>query len=450
MHKSFKQFKEFSNHQRLPLYISLILISMSSILVWTMKVESTIILDRNQVILRERPESDAKAIKEYEQSQKIHLLKTDNNWLLVRTTDNQQGWVAQWYLDNPAIQKNSKLHGQVLDTIPLYQSPDTKGEIIQEISKSEYVELIQESLGWARVFFDNSYGFVRTKDLYIMDENQVIKSDPIAESIDKTDDKVKVRTNNHAGFDQPSYDSAVIYQPQINEEFDYLDSVNDQDGREWYLVKNQSGLSMYIDSNVASFNSDSANHQNEPKVKSLKEATVVLDPGHGGNDVGALSSDVIFEKVFNLDTAMILKQKLEEAGAKVIMTRTDDSWVDLDERAIICNNHKADVFLSLHYDALDDPSVHGTATYYFHEADYDLAVSVNQSLSRQLPLANNGTTFGNFQVLRENKQPALLLELGYMTNYNDLQFIQSPAYYEQIADAIVKGLQDYYASVSYN
>ena len=129
------------------------------------------------------------------------------------------------------------------------------------------------------------------------------------------------------------------------------------------------------------------------------------------------------------------------------MTRTDDHYVELGERADQSNTERVDLFISLHYDGSEDPDLRGTTTYYFHESDYPIGRAVNQRLAELETMPNNGVNFGNYQVLRENHQPSILLELGYMTNPADVPQISSQAYYEAVAEKIVAGITDYFQSL---
>lgn len=242
-------------------------------------------------------------------------------------------------------------------------------------------------MGWSRVQYDNAYVFVPTNQLEILSEEQVQSQMPDQDQEPMSEKEiVKVRVANQGAFDQPSSYGQVIYNPSLQEEFEFISDEIDVDGNEWYLVKNSAGVQMYIEARISAFVSDSKNHSTDTPARALKDATIVIDPGHGGEDVGALNSDVIFEKDFNLNTSLGLKDALEKAGAKVIMTRESDQWVDLAERSAISNQTDADIFLSIHYDASSDPSWNGTTTYYFHEADYDLAVAMNTELKVSLLL----------------------------------------------------------------
>lgn len=176
----------------------------------------------------------------------------------------------------------------------------------------------------------------------------------------------------------------------------------------------------------------------------LSQATIVLDAGHGGIDPGAVS-DEFHEKEVALETATRLQQRLQAAGAEVILTRSDDSDVSLSDRAYISNLYGANAFISLHYDASNAPNQRsGTTAYYYDDNDTALAETLNSYLLSYGLLQNHGVHFGDFQVLRDNYQPAVLLELGYMNHDLDHSIIYTDHYQKIIVEAIYQGLTDYF------
>lgn len=191
---------------------------------------------------------------------------------------------------------------------------------------------------------------------------------------------------------------------------------------------------------------DSTISQNEAPLitTTLSEATIVIDPGHGGTDPGALGS-FVYEKEVTLSTAEQVAKKLEQAGANVILTRTDDESVSLEERVWMSNSYQADLFISLHYDSTPE-GVFGTGftTYYYNGNDSYLAELMNDKLGQNLPLQNNGVAFGDYLVLRENSQPSLLLELGYMNNDDDAYTFDNNYYRDLVADSIFAALTEYF------
>lgn len=186
-----------------------------------------------------------------------------------------------------------------------------------------------------------------------------------------------------------------------------------------------------------------------PKIKTatnLSEATIVLDPGHGGSDSGALSIDKRHdEKTYTLQLAKRVKNQLVTRGAHVIMTRTGNQTVSLGARPEMATDNHADAFISFHYDSSPANNLgSGFTTYYYHaDTSLKLARTINQHLVG-LPLENKGVEVGNFEVIRDNLRPALLLEMGYINTTRDFKAIENPAYQSKVAKDVTNGLAAYF------
>lgn len=123
----------------------------------------------------------------------------------------------------------------------------------------------------------------------------------------------------------------------------------------------------------------------------LKGYTVMIDPGHGGRDPGSVEPNVIHEKDLITNTSDAMKKALRNAGANVIITRTEDEQVSLENRRNMSNEESPEAFISVHYNTFTDPSVSGFSTFYFsNEKDYQLAHSINQSLTAAIELRDRG------------------------------------------------------------
>ncbi|WP_121641137.1 N-acetylmuramoyl-L-alanine amidase [Virgibacillus sp. Bac330] len=177
----------------------------------------------------------------------------------------------------------------------------------------------------------------------------------------------------------------------------------------------------------------------------LSGHTVMIDPGHGGRDPGSIGINDIYEKDLVTNTTKPIEKALREVGANVIMTRTEDVKIPLKERRNMSNEAMPDAFISIHYNSFEDPSVGGFHTYYYsQEKDYRLAQSIHQSLGNAISLKDRGILEDSYAVLRNNEVPAILLELGFMSNPEELALIQSDEYSQTVAEAIVSGLKNYF------
>ncbi|UHA76051.1 N-acetylmuramoyl-L-alanine amidase family protein [Paenibacillus sp. 481] len=177
----------------------------------------------------------------------------------------------------------------------------------------------------------------------------------------------------------------------------------------------------------------------------LDGKTIVIDPGHGGKDVGSIGQAGTYEKDVALLTAKHIQRELaEQTGATVLLTRDQDETVQLPERVAMAESANADLYISLHYDAYVTKDVSGITTYYHKQEDRQLADILHQSLFQQdLQTKDRGVRQGDYYVIRENRSPAVLLELGYISNANDEQQMNSAQFQKKVTKAIVDGVADY-------
>ncbi len=212
---------------------------------------------------------------------------------------------------------------------------------------------------------------------------------------------------------------------------------------ESYQVTTQDGVTGYLDLTNGTFVEKAI--QKAPT--DLSDAVIVIDPGHGGSDTGALSNnEEVEEKTITLSTAKKVKEALEAAGAKVYLTRTSDEYVQLGDICTYSEEKKADAFISLHADSTEHANeATGITTYYYYSENEKLAQTVSESLE-DLPISSRGIETGNYQVLRENLQPAILVEMGYMNNDADLAQLTNSSYQQKLAESLTKALTSYFDS----
>ncbi|MFD1039081.1 N-acetylmuramoyl-L-alanine amidase [Virgibacillus byunsanensis] len=186
--------------------------------------------------------------------------------------------------------------------------------------------------------------------------------------------------------------------------------------------------------------------QNKNTKSPLEGYNIVLDPGHGGKDPGAIGLGGVHEKDFIMPTTYKVAQHLRDAGATVILTRTADYFVPLGERIRISNSYNTDAFISLHYNTFPTYTVNGISTFYYTNGnDRKLAHEIQSSLAANVPLKNRGIMQGDYRVLRKNSDLAVLLELGFITNPDDLSTVQTLEFQNGVAEGIVEGLRSYFS-----
>ncbi len=163
--------------------------------------------------------------------------------------------------------------------------------------------------------------------------------------------------------------------------------------------------------------------------------TVVIDPGHGGHDLGAAEA-LVYEKHVNLDVARRLERALRENGFRVVMTRSKDNFVELRERAEIANRHRDSIFISIHFNHSWKNQVSGIETFYYGSAGFELAEMVQKQLIDEMKPVDRGVKRASFAVLRRTRAPACLVEGGFVSNPDDRDAMKAGKHRQRIADAI--------------
>lgn len=180
----------------------------------------------------------------------------------------------------------------------------------------------------------------------------------------------------------------------------------------------------------------------------LAGKVVVIDPGHGGNDPGAIASNGVRETTLTLTIGTKLAELLRSAGATVYLTRsTSTENPDKYARVGFANSVGADAMVALHLNANERPAVCGTETYYYdnHPASKRLAEAILARVVKALGRPSGGARWADFVATREPHMPAALVEGLYMTNADDLALLMNPATLEAISQAIFEGLLDFFA-----
>lgn len=164
---------------------------------------------------------------------------------------------------------------------------------------------------------------------------------------------------------------------------------------------------------------------------------VILDAGHGGSDPGEVVGSV-HEKHINLQIACKMKDLLEASGITVIMTREDDSFVSLEDRALIANGSDAALFVSVHCNSYDDSAaVSGFEVYYYQDKQAkSLADSICSDLEATGQLRMRGVKTKELYVIKNTTMPAILLEMGFLTNEAERQKLCTDEYQQMLAEVI--------------
>ncbi len=184
--------------------------------------------------------------------------------------------------------------------------------------------------------------------------------------------------------------------------------------------------------------------------KPLKGKTIVIDPGHGGEDPGAPGPGDLHEKDVVLNMSLYLQELLLEAGAEVIMTRTEDVDVDLYDRPNAEFIDETDFFISVHANAhghgADAVNTHGIMTLYNYDHNEKLADIMLDRVTEEMDLPELYTWRRNIAVTRYTQFPCVLVEAGYMMHPEDNWYIFHPRGQQQFAAAMMEGIKEYFLS----
>lgn len=195
--------------------------------------------------------------------------------------------------------------------------------------------------------------------------------------------------------------------------------------------------------------------------------TVVIDPGHGGQDSGA-SSHNLTEKVVTLDLGVRLAQELQKFGFKTLLTRDTDTYVSLADRVIFAGSVHHAIFVSLHCNFTSDPTAKGLEIYRsslkggigkifvrlgnseqpLDRAEERLAQCLGDSVLQTVHAETRGAKTANFFVIRNLNYPAVLVESGFLTNSDEARRLANAAYRQHLAESLAAGIEAYYSTVS--
>ena len=261
--------------------------------------------------------------------------------------------------------------------------------------------------------------------------------------------KVSGITNNAKDFLEKIF-VGIVKQNQTRMNFSFMQDID------------ESSLNIFVEPGVKSEKksarlvidvkkfSDKKKIENEESFD-VNDRVIVIDPG---SDSGAVGHYGVKEKDVTLYVALRVEELLKKAGAKVIMTRRTDRDVaspsasnprELQARVDKCPP-ETDIFISIHCNAFSNPNSHGMETYYYRGSPQSrkLAVLLNEELARYGGRFNRGVRTANYYVLHHNPYPASLVELAFITNYEEENLLSNDDYQDALAKAIVKAVERYF------
>lgn len=400
----------------------------------------------NGLNVRAEPKTSSAVLKQLSFGNEAVVVKEENEWVKIEDSLGTSGWVSKEFIvieeKTNEMLSVTENHSEVelfftvkVDSVNVRDEPNSSSTIIGNVNKEDTFKILEQKNNWFKIQVAEGQSA------------WVYRFYGIVNSLDTSNSETKTITIIYGGTNlrqSPSTNSPVVKRANIGETYEIVSTEDD-----WYQVEISTNETAYVAQWVVSSEvKQQSNSKNKPVIKrkkgTLNGVTIVLDPGHGGNDQGTAGYRGSIEKDITLLTAQLLQDKLQDAGATVYLTRESDMYVDLRKRVSIAHSYAADAFISIHYDATDDSTISGFTTYYYHDYQQKLAQSVNDSIAKKVTLRDRGAQKGDYLVLRENYQNAILIELGYLSNPTEERVITSDFYREQATLGIYEGIINYF------
>lgn len=270
---------------------------------------------------------------------------------------------------------------------------------------------------------------------------------PIVHGIDRRMNALVLTVYNAVGFDKQKFGEIVAGSFFHNAK---VISMPDKAGVRIYLpLRQESLVNTYLGADgkairiVLKETARSKRQLFNKPIKNVPCKKIVIDAGHGGTDYGAIRGD-INEKDIVLDVAKMVQKDLKKLGHTVIMTREDDTYISLQDRVDLSERENADIFVSIHVNSSVKPEIEGIETHYFHQESIDLAQTVHETLISNLKSYDRGLFKSKFYVINHTTMPAILCEIGFISNENEQKLLITDKRKKQTAQAIVEGILRYF------
>ncbi|GAB3050418.1 N-acetylmuramoyl-L-alanine amidase [Virgibacillus ainsalahensis] len=314
------------------------------------------------------------------------------------------------------------------DNLNIRSGPGTDYDQIGQAAAGDVYTIIQTRKDWVEIELDKEHSGWVTKE-YI-----TINSEDGVEEVNGQ--SITIQYDNTHLRSAPSTDSDIIHFAKKGEDYQII-------GRkgEWAEIKQDDTtgfvLNKFVDKRKSKSSSDGG----------FTNKTIVIDAGHGGRDVGAIGATGVFEKDIAYLTARELEHELTMLGANVLLTRSEDEFISLGSRTSYGNHMDTDAFISIHYNSTPSlPDVTGIETYYYHDQHKTLAEYIQTELIKETEGQDRGITFGDYLVIRQTFKPAVLLELGFISNPEHEALLKTTTHQKKIVTGIINGLGKYFAN----
>ncbi|CAH0134363.1 N-acetylmuramoyl-L-alanine amidase LytC [Peribacillus sp. Bi96] len=397
------------------------------------------LVDRLNV--RSEPSRSSASLGKLNKNTSVTVYRIENEWAEI-DFQGTHGWVAETYIqvsddkNQPKVNKSDATARVTATGLHVRKDASLNSKVIGSVNKDETYTVLQTKGKMTQIQLSGSKkGWVVS--WYLEKEN--VERTPKKKKMDVKGHKITIIHDGTIFRSEPDGNSEIVEQANAGETFQAIGMDGD-----WYSIKLKSGKTAYVAGWIVTIEGNAEQIQRPGVEKYLADKIIVIDPGHGGRDSGTVGVGGTLEKNLTIRTAELLRDKLQAAGAKVILTRSGNTYVPLPSRVGTSHIHNADAFISLHYDSTKDQITSGITTYYYHGYQQGLASTLANSLGSTMQVPNRGSRYGNFHVIRENKRVATLIELGYLSNPVEELTLTTNEYQEKITSAIYNGLARYF------
>lgn len=457
-----------------------------------------VVVKESEINVRSAPGSGTAVVGRVKQGDRLPVIDVSGDWYKVRLPGSGSGWVASKLVEAASEDMERPSPAAAVaraDNVNLRGGPGITHEILTRVNRGEKMQILEEtgdwykvqlsrgSIGWiARSLVDvDKAGAAEPRELVIGHETPDEEQDEDRTSgphleklaLKEVDGRTLVTLTATAAMEHNIFtltapnrlvvDIKGVKPGQIPEEID-VDSKLVSRIRSGWLSKEPDVARLVFDvKDAVLFNTNQSDSGKQlaldiylPELNEcLAGKVVAIDPGHGGHDPGAKGPSGLVEKDVNLEVALLAAHLLEQKGARVVLTRSSDKFVGLEERTGIAQRAGADIFVSIHMNANHSSYKQGTSTYYrrdnvtgFGVSQSDnrlLASRLQSSLVSALGRRDLGVQQANFVVLRTAVIPAVLLEVCFISNPAEEKLLRDEGFKAKIAEAIVKGIGNYFA-----
>ena len=339
------------------------------------------------------------------------------------------------------------------DSLNVRSEPTLNGEFMTSIHMGEKYPYIKKEGEWIQIVLPNGKkGWVADYLVMVNESEEVNKTTDSVQPGNESTFSSKQIYITHNGTNirkNPNTLSNILTRANQGDAFEAISFEND-----WYEIKLQNGQTGYVAGWVVTENrsqvenkktstSSDENLNQQGLEQYLRGKKIVIDPGHGGKDNGTTGVHGTLEKNITMETATRLFNKLKAAGADVVLTRVQDEYISLPARVATSSYFDADAFISIHYDSFSE-GTEGATTFFYHPWQKELAVSIHSSLMNQTDITDRGVRKGDYYVIRENRQNAVLVELGFLSNPIEEILVTSQQYQVLATTGIYEGLARYF------